>query len=75
MRTCLDAAQGAGLDKTDVVIAIRSLLNAENVAMDRPAVEAGLALLEPGGNFADGIIESRARYQRRLRSKGNFEWT
>jgi predicted nucleic-acid-binding protein len=32
------------------------LLDTENVAMNRPAVEAGLALLEAGGDFADGVI-------------------
>jgi predicted nucleic-acid-binding protein len=36
--------------------AIRSLYDAENVEMNRPAVEAGLAVLEAGGDFADGVI-------------------
>jgi predicted nucleic-acid-binding protein len=29
---------------------------ATNVAVNRPAVEAGLAMLEAGGDFADGAI-------------------
>jgi len=35
---------------------IRSLVNGENVVVNRPAVEAGLALLDAGGDFADGVI-------------------
>ena len=34
----------------------RRLINATNVAVNRPAAEAGLALLEAGGDFADGVI-------------------
>ncbi|MDR0251007.1 MAG: type II toxin-antitoxin system VapC family toxin [Burkholderiales bacterium] len=47
---------GARLTKKDVSAVIRSLLNTSNVAMDRPAAEAGLALLEAGGDFADGVM-------------------
>jgi predicted nucleic-acid-binding protein len=32
------------------------LTDAANVAVNRPAVAAGLALLEAGGDFADGVI-------------------
>jgi predicted nucleic-acid-binding protein len=35
---------------------VRRLINATNVAVNRPAVEAGLAMLEAGGDFADGAI-------------------
>lgn len=48
--------RGAKLSKEEVVLTIRDLLEAGNVAMNRPAVEAGLALLEAGGDFADGAI-------------------
>jgi len=48
--------RGANLPKEDVALTIRDLLNAAKVAMNRPAVEAGLALLEAGGDFADGIM-------------------
>ena len=48
--------QGAKLPKDDVATAIRSLMNAENVVVNRPAVELGLAVLEAGGDFADGAI-------------------
>jgi predicted nucleic-acid-binding protein len=40
----------------DVAAAIRSLLATANVAANRPAAEAGLAMLEAGGDFADGVI-------------------
>lgn len=40
----------------DVAIAIRALLAAANVEMNRPAVEAGLSVLEAGGDFADAVI-------------------
>lgn len=40
----------------DVVRAIRALMAASNVQANRPAVEAGLAVLEAGGDFADGVI-------------------
>jgi predicted nucleic-acid-binding protein len=36
--------------------AIRSLINAANVMVNHPAVEAGLDLLDAGGDFADGVI-------------------
>lgn len=48
--------RGAKLSKDDVAATIRDLLDAGNVMMNRPAVEAGLAVLEAGGDFADGVI-------------------
>jgi len=39
-----------------VAHSIRSLMNSENVVMNQPAVEAGLEVLEKGGDFADGAI-------------------
>ncbi len=41
---------------SDAARAIRALLETENVEMNRPAVEAGLSMLEAGGDFADGVI-------------------
>jgi predicted nucleic-acid-binding protein len=35
---------------------IRSLVGSANVVTNRPAVEAGLEILEKGGDFADGAI-------------------
>lgn len=54
--------QGAKLSKEDVSGAIRALLDAGNVAMNRPAAEAGLAMLEAGGDFADGIIAHEGKW-------------
>ncbi|GAA3084385.1 type II toxin-antitoxin system VapC family toxin [Rhizobium viscosum] len=48
--------RGAKLQREDVALTIRDLLDAGNVVMNRPAVEAGLAILEAGGDFADGVI-------------------
>lgn len=40
----------------DIAAAVRALLETGNVAVNRPACEAGLAMLEAGGDFADGVI-------------------
>ena len=40
----------------DAATAIRALLGSANVEMNRPAVEAGLSVLDVGGDFADGVI-------------------
>jgi predicted nucleic-acid-binding protein len=37
-------------------------MNSGNVVANRPAVEAGLALLDEGGDFADGIIAYEGRW-------------
>lgn len=45
-----------GFQPADAAAAIRALLAAANVKVNRPAVEAGLLVLEAGGDFADGVI-------------------
>ena len=45
-----------GFQAADVASAIRALLATANVEVNRPAVEAGLVVLEAGGDFADGVI-------------------
>jgi predicted nucleic-acid-binding protein len=40
----------------DIAASIRNLLDAENIVVNRQAAEAGLAQLDAGGDFADGII-------------------
>ena len=42
--------------------AIRELLKAANVEANRPAVEAGLAMLDGGGDFADGVIPHEGQW-------------
>lgn len=49
-------SQGYKIASPDIVEAIRRLINAANVAVNRPAAEAGLAMLAAGGDFADGVI-------------------
>jgi predicted nucleic-acid-binding protein len=46
----------------DIAIAIEALTSAANVQVNRPAVEAGLAMLEAGGDFADGVIAFEGRW-------------
>ncbi|MGH6952099.1 MAG: type II toxin-antitoxin system VapC family toxin [Vitreimonas sp.] len=41
--------------------AIRGLVNAANVVTDRQVVDAGLAMLDAGGDFADGVIAFEGR--------------
>lgn len=45
-----------GFPVVDAAAAIRALLAAANVEVNRPAVEAGLSVLEAGGDFADGVL-------------------
>jgi predicted nucleic-acid-binding protein len=40
----------------DIAMTIRDLINGANIAVNRPAAEAGLAMLNAGGDFADGVI-------------------
>ncbi|HZZ34350.1 MAG TPA: VapC toxin family PIN domain ribonuclease, partial [Caulobacteraceae bacterium] len=54
--------RGYRIAVADVAEAVRSLVDARNVAVDRPAAEAGLALLEAGGDFADGAIAYEGRW-------------
>jgi len=51
-----------GFSPADAAAAIRALLAAANVEMNGPAVEAGLAVLEAGGDFADGAIAYEGRW-------------
>jgi predicted nucleic-acid-binding protein len=48
--------QGYKIPASEIAETIRSLINVANVVVNRPAAEAGLALLDAGGDFADGVI-------------------
>jgi predicted nucleic-acid-binding protein len=48
--------QGYKIRPNDIAGTIRGLLNGANVVVNRPAAEAGLAVLDAGGDFADGAI-------------------
>lgn len=54
--------KGARATRAEAATAIRALLDVEKVAMDRPAVEYGLKLLEDGGDFADGIMAHEGKW-------------
>ncbi len=45
-----------GVQTPEIATAIRALHATAKVEMNRPAVEAGLAILDAGGDFADGGI-------------------
>ncbi len=49
-------SQGYKVPSSSIAEAIRRLINGANVVINRPAAEAGLALLDTGGDFADGVI-------------------
>lgn len=51
-----------GFETADVARAMRALMAAKNVEVNRPAAEAGLLLLEAGGDFADGVIAYEGRW-------------
>jgi predicted nucleic-acid-binding protein len=55
-------SRGYGISLKDIAKAIRQLIDSANVLVDRPAAEAGLALLEAGGDFADGVIAHEGRW-------------
>ena len=44
------------IQTADIAAAIHALLGAANVQVNKPAVEAGLSMLEANGDFADGVI-------------------
>ena len=49
-------SRGYRIPSSEIGEAVRRLLNTANVVVNRPAAEAGLALLSAGGDFADGVI-------------------
>lgn len=50
------------VSRKDIAAAIRGLADTENVVVNRPAVDAGLAVLDAGGDFADGAIAFDGRW-------------
>ena len=49
-------SRGYKIPAGEIAEAFRRLIDAANVVVNRPAAEAGLAHLEAGGDFADGVI-------------------
>jgi predicted nucleic-acid-binding protein len=48
--------QGYKIRSSDIAETVRGLLNSANIAVNRPTAEAGLVMLDAGGDFADGVI-------------------
>jgi len=46
----------------EIALSIRLLMSADNAEMDRPAIEAGLEVLDQGGDFADGVIAYQGQW-------------
>jgi predicted nucleic-acid-binding protein len=55
-------ARGYRIPAREIGDTVRRLAEAANVAVNRGAVEAGLQMLENGGDFADGIIAYEGRW-------------
>jgi predicted nucleic-acid-binding protein len=55
-------SQGYKIPLRDIADTIRRLLGSDNVVVNRPMAEAGLALLDAGGDFADGAIAYEGRW-------------
>jgi predicted nucleic-acid-binding protein len=49
-------SQGYKIPFAEISEAIRRLINGANVVVNRSTAEAGLAVLDAGGDFADGVI-------------------
>jgi predicted nucleic-acid-binding protein len=45
-----------GFGHKEIAAALEALLDSGNVVVNRPAADAGLAVLNSGGDFADGLI-------------------
>lgn len=48
--------------RSEIAAIIRTLVAAENAAIDNAAVDAGLAMLDGGGDFADGAIAHAGKW-------------
>lgn len=50
-----------GVLRADIATVVRGLLDTKNVVVDGALVKSGLAMLEAGGDFADGVIAFSGR--------------
>ncbi|HEX4192495.1 MAG TPA: type II toxin-antitoxin system VapC family toxin [Stellaceae bacterium] len=55
-------SHGYRIGAADIAATIRRLIEGANTVVNRPAVEAGLAHLDAGGDFADGVIAYEGRW-------------
>lgn len=49
-------SRGYKIPASQIADAVRAFLNGANVLVNRRVAEAGLAMLDAGGDFADGVI-------------------
>jgi predicted nucleic-acid-binding protein len=49
-------SRGYKIPASQIADAVRAFLNGANVVVNRRVAEAGLAMLDVGGDFADGVI-------------------
>jgi len=49
--------KGYKLPANEIAESLRLLLSSQNVVANWPATEAGLRMLETGGDFADGVLQ------------------
>jgi predicted nucleic-acid-binding protein len=54
--------RGYRISRKDIAATLRRLVQGERIAVDLPAVAAGLATLDAGGDFADGVIAHQGRW-------------
>ena len=54
-------SQSYKIKAADIRRVLAQLCDAENVSVDRPLLAAGLAMLQAGGDFADGVIAHEGR--------------
>lgn len=59
---CWVLSRSYKIARADIIAAIETLIAAENVVVDASAVEAGLAVMNAGGDFADGIIADHGQW-------------
>jgi predicted nucleic-acid-binding protein len=50
------------LPVSDIANGVRALLATSNLQINRPAAQAGLLVLEAGGDFADGVFAYEGRW-------------
>lgn len=55
-------SRGYRVPLNEIAEAVRRLIDGASIVVDRPAVEAGLTVLDAGGDFADGIIAHEGRW-------------
>lgn len=53
--------QGYKRTRAEILSLLHAMLDTPNLVMERPTVEAGLALMEAGGDFADGVAAFEGR--------------